>query len=94
MTSYRKQARLLGFAVAIISLQAMAQAWAQARVGPNAPPNTGRVVPHVTHPARFFGPDSVHLPTRPAPVTVLPMDGTEGMAMAGRTRRKHAGRPK
>lgn len=96
MTANRTQWCLHGLAVAVILLQALVQASAQAKIGPNNPPNVGRMTPTIVHPGRFVGPDSVRLRTLPAdPVIVVDMDPTEGMATAERRAgRKHIGKSK
>jgi hypothetical protein len=91
VTANRPQWCLHGLAVAVISLIAMVQASAQARIGPNNP-NIVRMTPMIVHPGRFAGPDSVRLRTLPSdPVIVVDMDPTEGMATAERRAGRNRG---
>jgi hypothetical protein len=95
VSANRTQWCLHGLAVAVISLIAVVQASAQAKIGLNNP-NVVRATPMIVHPGRFAGPDSVRLRTLPAdPVIVVDMDPTGGMATAQRRAgRKHGGKSK
>jgi hypothetical protein len=91
VSANRRQWGLYGLAIAIVSLQEVAQASAQTR--PNNPPMMR--TPNLVHPGRFVGPDSVRFPSPPAPATVLDMEsGTEMPMRQGRASRKQAGRSK
>jgi hypothetical protein len=62
---------LIGLAMAVLSLQGLAEASAQDKVGRPPPTNLTPTQPNVVHPGRFVPPDSVRFPTTPPRETLV-----------------------
>jgi hypothetical protein len=90
VTANRKHCWLHGFAVAVISLHAMASA--SAEPGRNSP--NMQIRPAIVHPGRFAGPDSVRFPTRPEPVIAVDTTSTGDIVTIRRRGRKQTGKAK